>query len=226
MYKRQPWVSFEALLDYCWAHGIAVLHVSNFPKNIKRMHGLSARVGGRPVIVLSWAKRHPAWLLFVLAHELGHLALGHVPDESTLVDEAVDQASQDDEEKQANAFALEALNGSASTRFAAADRWPRASGLAAEASRIAKEKQIDPGHVVLNYANTMGKNFFAVANAALALLDGLDDASELVRRRLAKHLDWERLPADSSEFVMRMTKMRHASADPPVPVQAGESRVD
>lgn len=204
--EQAPWVSFEGLLDYCWGHGIVVIHVSNFPRGLKRMHGLAARVDGRPVIVLSWARRHPAWLLFVLAHELGHLALGHVDEGTTLIDDEVDKESGDAEERAANDFALALLCGSSETRFSANDRWLKAEALAAAATKLGHELRIDPGHIVLNYANTMGKSFYAVANAALALLPGAADAPEAARRRLAGGLDWERLPAESSEFVMRMTR--------------------
>jgi len=78
------------------------------------------------VIVLRRKAKYAAGLLFILAHELGHLALCHIPDDGLLLDEHVDEASQDDEEKQANAFALELLTGRASCRITPAGRWPNA----------------------------------------------------------------------------------------------------
>ena len=50
-------------------------------------------------------------------------------------------------------------------------------------------EQIDPGHIVLNYAYQMGSDFFAVANAALKLLEPHADAVGLVRSRMMAHLD-------------------------------------
>jgi hypothetical protein len=54
--------------------------------------------------------------------------------------------------------------------------------------------RIDPGHIVLNYAHTMGDTFWPVANAALKLLEPKRDALRIVRAKLAEHLDWSSLP--------------------------------
>jgi hypothetical protein len=201
-----PWVGLDTLIEYCWSIGIPVLHLDHFPTNTRRPDGFAARVQGRPAIVLCRKTRFSAWLLFILAHELGHIALCHIPDGGTLLDEHVDQASQDDEEKQANAFALELLTGKANCRFFPCGRWPNAHELAQDACQIGRQQMIDPGHIVLNYAHAMGNSFFAVGNAALKLLEPHADAVGLVRAKMAKYLDWSRLPEDSSEFLMRVTR--------------------
>src|SRR5215471_1128165 len=52
--------------------------------------------------------KHSAWLLFILAHVLGHILRGHVTRDGVLVDQEVDRTSATDaEERAANAFALE-----------------------------------------------------------------------------------------------------------------------
>jgi hypothetical protein len=204
------WVGLPELVDSCWSAGIPVLHLDHFPKNARRPDGFAARVHGRPVVVLCKKAKHFAWLLFILAHELGHLALGHIPAEGALLDDHVEQDSSDDEEKQANAFAVELLTGQAGRRFVATGRWPNARELAEEARTIGRQRMIDPGHVVLNHAHSMGKDFFAVANAALKLLEPHADAVGMLRAKMAECLDWSRLPEDSSEFLMRVT--RHGQA--------------
>ena len=206
-----PWVGLTELLDYCWSIGLPVLHLNHFPKNAQRPDGFAARVNGRPVVVLCRNVKYSAWLLFILAHELGHLALGHVPDEGTLIDEGLDQDSADVEEQQANAFAMGLLTGRSDRRFTAAGRWPNAEGLAKSALEVGRRSMIDPGHVVLNYAHAMGKSFFPVGLAALKLLDPHDDAVAKVRAKMAGSLDWSRLPEDSSEFLMRVT--RHGQSE-------------
>ncbi|MFM9959988.1 MAG: ImmA/IrrE family metallo-endopeptidase [Planctomycetaceae bacterium] len=200
------WVGLNELLGYCWSIGLPVLHLDHFPKNAKRPDGFAARVNGRPVIVLCRHAKHSAWLLFILAHELGHLALGHVPEEGTLIDEKLDEESVDLEEQQANAFAIELLSGRTSRRFIATDRWPNAEELARLAQETGRRSMIDPGHIVLHYAHSMGKSFFPVAQAALKFLDPHDDAVAKVRSKMAGNLDWSRLPEDSSEFLMKITQ--------------------
>jgi len=205
-----PWVSFSHLVDYCWALGIPVIHLLCCP-TAKRPDGLSARVKGRPVIVLCKNSTSPAWLLFILAHELAHIALGHVEDDGVIIDENVKNNVKDDEETDANAFAEELLTGNAENRFHSSGSWPNANQLAECAKSIAKDMRIDPGHIVLNYAYTMGKKFWPVANAALKLLEPKRDALKIVRAKMAEHLDWSLLPEDSSEFLMRVSQSGHLS---------------
>jgi hypothetical protein len=207
--EDSPWVGLNDLLRYCWSIGLPVLHLDYFPRNAKRPDGFAARVQGRPVIVLCRHAKYSAWLLFILAHELGHLSLGHVPEDGSLIDQGLDENSTDLEEQQANRFAIELLTGKPNRQYVASGRWPNAVGLTDAAKRIAHQSKIDPGHVVLNYAHSMGKEFFPVGLAALKLLDPHDDAVAKIRSKMAANLDWSRLPEDSSEFLMRVTEHGH-----------------
>jgi hypothetical protein len=203
--RGEPAVNLGNLIDYCWALGIPVIHMSTSPKS-KRPDGLAARVKGRPVIVLCKNDKFSAWLLFILAHELGHIALGHVAEDGLLLDESMTNNVVDKEENEANAFAIELLSGNSETRFGTSGSWPNAQQLASRAKEFGKQLRIDPGHIVLNYAHTMGDGFWPVANAALARLEPKRDALKLVRRKIAENLDWSSLPEDSSEFLMRISQ--------------------
>jgi hypothetical protein len=70
-------------------------------------------VGGRPVVILTKKDEHPDWMLFILAHELGHLANRHLTevDGQAIVDEAVnkDDSISDMQEREANGYALQLL---------------------------------------------------------------------------------------------------------------------
>ncbi|MGH7170867.1 MAG: ImmA/IrrE family metallo-endopeptidase [Gemmataceae bacterium] len=214
--RGESWVGLDALVDYCWSVGIPVLHLSQFPPRIKKMHGLAAKVSGRPAIILCRNQKYTAWLLFILAHELGHLIKGHVADDGVLLDERVEEDNNlDAEETEANAFAVELLTGDARCRFHAGGHWPNASNLAQEARSIGRQSRIDPGHIVLNYAHAMGKDFFAVANATLNLLEPKADAVGLIRGHMAARLDWSNLPEDSCEFLMRITQIEQHHEDLP-----------
>src|SRR5208337_644039 len=114
----------------------------------------------------------------------------HITDDGALLDDRVEEESQDDEEKQANAFALELLTGRANCRIVPAGRWPNAHDLAEDAEKMGRQQMIDPGHIVLNYAHAMGNSFFAVGNAALNLLTSQANAVGLVRDKMASYLDW------------------------------------
>jgi len=200
-----PWVNLASLVDYCWSVGLPVIHVSAFPPKAKKMDGLAYARSGRSAIALCKNTHHSAWLLFILAHELGHIVRGHVNGDGVLIDEQVDRNSTDAEEKAANAFALELLTGNPESRvFSVGPVSARA--LAKAAYQAGVHEQIDPGHIVLNYAYQMGNDYFAVANAALKLLDPHADAVGLVRSRMLAHLDKTRLSEDTYEFILRATR--------------------
>ena len=202
----RKWVGLQGLLKYCWSVGVPVLHLDHFPKNARRPDGFAAIVKGRPVIVLCRKVPYSAWLLFILAHELGHIALKHISEEGTLLDDRMDESSEDQEEQQANAFALELLTGDCDRHYVARNRWPNAEELAKQARMIGRERKIDPGHIVLNYSKSRGNSFWGVGMAALKILDPQADAIGIVRKKMEEELDWSFLPEDSSEFLMKVTQ--------------------
>jgi Zn-dependent peptidase ImmA (M78 family) len=201
-----PWVDLASLVDYCWSIGLPVIHVSAFPPKAKKMDGLASVRSGRYAIVLCKNTHHSAWLLFILAHELGHIVRGHINGDGVLVDEQVDRNSTDEEEKTANAFALELLTGNPECQVIPIGSAVSARALARAAYQAGVHEQIDPGHIVLNCAYQMGSDFFAVANAALKLLEPHADAVGLVRSRMIAHLDKAMLSEDTYEFILRATR--------------------
>lgn len=203
--RGEPWVGLQGLLDYCWSIGIPVVFLARFPPNAKKMHGMAALVNGRPVVVLSKNAKPSAWLLFVLAHELGHIVSGHLSEGSVLLDQDVNKNEPDAEEDQANSFALELIAGERDFRVSTSGRWLNATDLADTARTFGSENHIDPGHIVLNYAHTMGSDFWPVASAALRYLEPHADAPALVGTALAARLDWSAIPKDSCRFLMSVT---------------------
>jgi Zn-dependent peptidase ImmA (M78 family) len=197
-----PWVSLETLLDHCWSVGIPVLHVAQFPRGARKMDGLAAIVNGRPVVALCRNSKYSAWLLFILAHELGHIARGHLQVNGVLLDEKVEATDRDHEEQEANQYAIELLTGDSNIRFTA-QSWLAADRLAPAARSVGQSTKVDPGVVTLNYA--WGAKFYPVAMKALAAIEPAADAPGVVRAKMQQHLDWERLPEDSREFLLGVT---------------------
>lgn len=211
----KPWVGLTELVDWCWSKGIPVIHVSRFPRTARKMDGMAAIVDGRPVIVICKNIKQEAWLLFVLAHELGHIVRGHVLQNGVLVDEHIakdisKESNVDAQESEANATAIEILTGNAETRYETSGRWPNAEKLAEIAKQYGLAHQIDPGHIVLNYSNNKGSSFLALGNAALRLISPHADAPKALHEQMASNLDWSGIPEDSSEFLMRVTSPKHA----------------
>lgn len=199
------WVNFERLLDYCWESGLPVIQITHFPESRKKMDGMAAMAESRPVLIIGSQRRQPAWHLFLLAHELGHVVLGHVRDSGTaLVDSEMAEPTSVAEEKLSDRFALELLTGNPDARYEPAGRWLTAEALAKAAQAVGEETQVDPGFIALNYAWNQG--FLQVGQSALNLLEPNADVSSLYRSRYS-NLNLDDLPEDSWRFFRGMVGM-------------------
>jgi hypothetical protein len=196
----RQFVDLTGFLDFCWSHGIPVVHFAQFPKGSKKFHGLSACFYQRPVIVLSLNAASPARLLFIAAHELGHILKGHLNlmSEGLLVDEAVQLESNDEEEIEANEVAAELMFGKPDQIYYTPRNYT-GTELAEYAQRIGLRDRVSPGMVALNYG--WSKQHWGSANSALKLLESKADAPQQVNRYLLEHLNWDKLGNDYQEYL-------------------------
>lgn len=197
-------VSLHGLLEWCCDARIPVLHIDDVPG--KKMTGLVVRDKGRYAIVLS-KKGHPAHLLFHLAHEVGHIGKGHLREDGFVADEKIDSESADQDEKEADRYAVCLLNGS-NVRYGASDG---RANLNAEQLRIAaiakgKETQVDPGHIIANYG--FNQDRFPVANLALKRLDGPSQGGIVVNKFFFSSIDRDFVTNDQLDLLRAATDMR------------------
>jgi len=208
---QNDWVGFTQLVEWCWSNGIPVIHVNNFPSEAKKKPtGFTLRHQGQPAIVLCAEYKQPSRQLFVLAHELGHLSLDHVPVDGALLDEKVEEdgTAIDSEEREADRFAVHLLTGNPHSQLDTGGNWPSATDLAKLARDYGLRNGVDPGHVILNWAHSMGE-VWHIANAALKLLVDQFDAVDFLAQRLTANLDWNRLPEADSAFLSRITRQEY-----------------
>ena len=99
-------VSLERLLRWSWDHGILVVPT---PGTKKVFEGAAMKPDGHRVAVLSSAQAPMAFWLFDLAHELGHLALGHGSEHGVIDGEKPGEMFDDKDEDEANRFAADLL---------------------------------------------------------------------------------------------------------------------
>src|SRR2546425_164592 len=166
------------------------------------MEGLATLHGGRPGLVLCKNLQSPSWMVYLLAHEFGHVARGHVKKHGVLVDEKVDPQSKDKEEQEANRFAIELLTGNPDMRFTA-DVWLTAEQLAEAAKSVARRVKVDPGVIALNYA--WQKQFFSVANAALKRIEPPGSAIDEINNQMRRGLRWDDIPETNREYIEKVT---------------------
>lgn len=198
-------VDLPALLAWCKTSGIPVLHIEKTPG--KKMTALAIRINGRYAVVLS-RKGHPSELLFYLAHELGHIANGHLSNDGFLADQKIGAGDRDDaEENEADAYAIRLLNGAA-VKYGTNGRSVNATQLYQAAQATAQSERVDVGHIILNYGHTQ-KNF-PLAKAALKLIKAPCDGNEMVNRNLFESLNSEQLSEDQLVLLRIATAYQRA----------------
>lgn len=206
---KGKWIGLRNVLLTCWAHGIPVIHLSNLGNMVSKMDAMVVFANGRPNIVMSKNSRSWAWQLFILTHELGHCALGHVSPDEILIDEQLGSESYalsdpDNEEQAADKFAISLLNGRDDATYTASIKNINAQELSKVALDYGTAHKIDPGHIVLNYGNH--NNQWQIANAAINYLErNTQPANQLINELLWHQIDLSSLPEDSIDFINRFT---------------------
>ena len=200
--KKHSCVSLSALLAWCAEAHIPVMHIHKLPG--KKMTGLVVRADGRFAIVLS-KKGTPAHLLFHLAHELGHIANGHLRENGFVADEKISGADAGDaDEKEADAYAIRLLNGK-EVRWGPGTSLGFRSGAALYKAALSKatQERIDVGHIILNYGNSQQTH--ALANVALKSIPGESDGIKVVNSAFFHSLDIGKLSDDQFELLKTAT---------------------
>jgi hypothetical protein len=202
------WLGLRNLLKLCWSHGIPVIHLTELG-GIEKMDGMVIHTDSRPVIILAKVSPLWAWQLFILAHEVAHLALGHVALNEILVDEELNEDSyalkdSDLDERAADTFAIELLNGRPDATYTPSKTHINSRELAEAAFVLGTQQHIDPGHIALNFANHSGKWDIGIA-AAKVLQDKQPLAPTIINEAMSFNTDYETLPSETLEFLARVT---------------------
>lgn len=201
--RRAPVVGVPELLALCWGMGIPVVHLRIYPLDAKRMTAMSVRVGDRYAILLAKDASYPAPIAFHIAHELGHICLGHLNGDTSIIDLhdfAEGEAAADQEELDADAFGLALLTGSPSLRVLAEGPGRGARQLASEVTRVGIELGIEPGTLALAYGHSTGQ--WGTATKALSYIySGRIPAWMVVNRVATRQLDWAAISDDAITFL-------------------------
>jgi Zn-dependent peptidase ImmA (M78 family) len=211
---NQGQTDFIGLLKFCWAMGIPVVPLPNLPTGVRKMDGAVLMIEQRPVIVISRKNDSRSWLSFILAHELAHYCLGHLEQNSAIVDISLKtqatyaaESSADLQEADADQFALQLLGGKEAE--AIMHQWStRASAveLAVNATDASSTTGIAAGHFILRYA-FLNKRWPEAMEAQRFLQDEFDAQSLLVTA-LASHIRLDAIAEDLRELVTQVTGIR------------------
>lgn len=204
-------LGFDALVELCWKRGIPVIPLPHLPVGVRKMDGAALQEGGRPAIVIAKRKSSRAWLSFILAHEIAHIALGHVKPGSSIVDVSLKdmatyatESDQDNQEADADSFALQILGGAVADSIVA--KWPLRFSpveIAAAARGAGQEAGIEPGHLVLRFAFKTRR--WPESVTALGFLTEDLNAEEELIRKLRLHIDMDLIAEDLQDMVRQIT---------------------
>ncbi len=204
-------VGLLELLSSAWAMGIPVIHLRVYPLTAKRMSAMSVRLGERFAILVARDAMYPAPVAFHVAHELGHIFLGHLQDEHSIVDlESIDELSSgiDPEEQAADSYALELLTGRSAPEIVVEGPGAGARRLASEAIRVGQSERIEPGSLAMVYGHATKAWPTAMASLRHIYSQPMD-AWNVINRIALQQLDLSQLSDESEAFVRAVMGMSH-----------------
>lgn len=203
--QSSQFIDLHALLATCWALGIPVIHLRVFPLEAKRMQAMVVKVAGRHAILLGRDAKYPAWVAFTLAHEIGHIMLGHIATSSAIVDvgDSFGQAQGDAEENEADLYALELLLGTPHLVIEANVERFNATQLANAVLERGPALRIEPGTLALALANQRG--LWPIVNAAMKqIYTDQKPVWEQVNKIAAIQLNFAAMSDDSVDYLERI----------------------
>lgn len=201
--KNEPFVRLENLLGLLWGVGIPVIHLRVYPLSAKRMCAMALEIDGRNVILLAKDSQYPASIIFHLAHEIGHVVLGHVSEGIAIIDMENPEDRQnerDQEELDADRFALELLTGSADPLIEKKGAGGTPRELAAQVAQIGRERQIEPGTLALCYGHVTHE--WATVQAAMPLIyQKAIPAWQVTNLVASRQINWQALNDESAAYL-------------------------
>ena len=203
--SAREFVDLQGLLVVCWAVGIPVIHLRVFPLPTKSMHAMVVEVEGRHAILLGRDANYPAPIAFTLAHELAHIILKHLDGVAALIDleDPASANAKDDQEVEADAYALELLTGSGQPEITTNIENFSALALAEAVLEAAPIYKIEPGTLALCLAYRR-----QLWPTAMASLHNIYSSSKPVWNEVnaiaINELDWQELNDESAEYLSRV----------------------
>jgi hypothetical protein len=171
------------------------------------MQALTVRIGDRHVVLIGRESMFPAQIAFVLAHEVGHILLGHLFGASALLDveDPLKRVSDDEEEVRADKFALELLTGDPSPHIEANLARFTSLELADAALAAAADQDVDPGILALCLAHATGR--WRQGYGALRIMPpGPVEVGDRLNEIARNQLELDILPVESRDFLLKVIR--------------------
>jgi len=197
--------TFQSITAICWQLGIPVAYLDITPLDAKRMHAMAVSHGPRGVILVAVRDSLFAKAAFTIAHELGHIMLGHLDMEPAFldIDDPLSGGDKSSEEDEASRFALELLTGRPEPIITTSENDYSASQLAQAAQRTGAEEGIDPATIALCDGFRTGD--WARSTAACRMVQGRPaNIAREANKHADQQLDFDRLGEDGRAYLRRV----------------------
>jgi hypothetical protein len=203
--KSSDYVDLRSLITFGWAMGIPIIHLRVFPLEQKSMHAMVVEDKGRYAILLGRDSNYPAPVAFTLAHEIGHVMLGHLTGSMALVDmdEGEDQKTLDPQEAEADEYAITLLTGAPDPQITTSTPSFTARSLANAALEEGQRHRIEPGSLALCLAHRTDQ--WPVSMASLRYIYSTSKPVWQEVNMIARNqLNFDVLTEESAEFLQKV----------------------
>jgi hypothetical protein len=205
--ESSSYVRLDDLVVACWSLGIPVVKTNVYPLPQKRMQAVTIRLDDRYAILIGRDSTFPAWIAFILAHEIGHIVHGHITGSAALLEmgDLLQAKERDDEELEADRFALALLTGNERPVVTSDAQHYSALQVASAVLRTGPEERIDPGVLALCLAYSTGR--WKQSIGALKRIDGQEfpeDVGVRVNRIADNYLDWSSLTSERADYLHKI----------------------
>jgi Zn-dependent peptidase ImmA (M78 family) len=208
--QRRTFIDLQGLLAACWAIGVPVIHLRVFPLDAKRMHAMAVKAAGRHAILLGRDADYPAPVAFTLAHEIGHIMLGHIAASSAIIDvgDPLGPNQGDIEEEEADRYALELLLGTPRPDIQTNVKRFNSAQLAQAVLDQGPTQRIEPGTLALCLAYEY--DLWPVANAAMQhIYTEQKPVWQEVNGIALRELDFAAVSDDHSDYLRNIMGIGH-----------------
>ena len=199
---NSPFVGLPDVCAACWGLGIPVVHMRVFPLSAKNMVAMAVRTALGFAILIAKDASFPAPTSYHVAHELGHIAHGHLDDSKAIVDleETIETEERDVEETAADEYALQLLTGQKRPTLQLSANPQNGLELANAVVNAARERRIEPGTLALCYGHQTSD-----WKTSYAALNHIYDAKHAVWRFLnltaTRQLNWRAYQDDEAAYL-------------------------
>lgn len=207
--ERDEFVALPELLTFCWQMGIPVIKLQVFPLQQKRMQAMTVKVDGRYAILLGYESGYYARMAYILAHEIGHILLGHLEHSDSLLDieDPLTAGELDAEEVAADRAAFILLTGRADPQVLSDTDSYRASQLAKAAMNAADRERIEPGVLALCLGHATG-NWPETFGALKIIPPRRQPVGDQINRLAANQFDWQALSVANRDYLSQVIGYR------------------